>query len=1022
MRSRMLWRAVTAVVTLFVVTIAGGSAAAQARVGIVTGRVTDGAEGGPVLDAAQVTIAGTTIGAITNAEGRFTLRNVPAGTVTIRAARIGYAERTTTVTITAGGTATVDFALTKVAINLTPVVTTATGDQRRGEIPNQIANIDASKLIAESQVSNVSDLLVGKAAGVQILQGSGVNAAARIRIRGTSSISLSNDPIVFVDGVRINSSTSSFGTGGAPASRLNDINPEDIESMDIIRGPAASATYGTDAATGVIVITTKRGKQGAARWNFYTEQGVTQDRNQYPLAYTAWGKLANGNAADCTITTIANKSCTVDSITTFNVWKDPRTSPLKTGNRQQYGLNVAGGNDAVNYFVSVEQESMTGTLGMPQVDKARFARLNIPINERWTDPNTFQRVSIRSNVDIKVNSTLQIPVRSYFLSSQQRAPNDGNNTVGLGSSAYGGAGTPYRTATAGGTDTLWGYRAFTAGEIFQQYSNNDAQRYIGSLSPVWTPNSWLVARANAGIDFTTESYDNVCLRDTCPNFTQYRLGFKNTSRSRQFQYTVDYSATASFRPLEWMSTRTTAGFQFVHRQDDSYTANGAQLPPGGTTLSQASVPSVSEGTTVSKTAGVFVEQNLQMFNTLDIVASVRGDQNSAFGQNFGTAYYPRFGASYRISETDWFPFQSAVNLVRLRSSWGQAGIRPGTTSALQFFSSNSYRETAADVPGLIYQTLGNSNLRPETVTEIEGGIDFGFFDDRITSSITYYNKKSSDAIVNQTLAPSLGTGTTTRAVNIGAIRNWGWEYLVTARPFQMRNFGWDITLNGSQNSNRVLSLGDQPAGTGTTRNLPGYPINSIWERPYTYNDANGDGMIEIAEVTVDTTPRYVGYSVPRAEISVQNGFDLLKDGQVRLTFLVDGKLGGFINNTTERFRCASRVNAQERVDPSAPLDRQARCAAFQKPGTQSTNMGYFEKTDYWRLREVAGTWRVPQELVNKLKIARSATITVSARNLKLWSDFTGVDPETTSSVGNTQDEFQITPPLQTWTVRFNIGY
>jgi TonB-linked SusC/RagA family outer membrane protein len=1025
-RARTLGKVVASVALMLSAVMPGQSASAQARVGTVTGRVTEAGEGGIALGSAQVTVTGTALGTITTAEGRYTLRNVPTGTITIRAARIGYGEKVSTITVTAGETANLDIALTKVAINLTPVVTTATGEQSRATIPNNIANINAADQIEKSQVSNVSDLLIGKAAGVQILQGSGVNAAGRIRIRGNASISLSNDPIVFVDGIRINSSTSGLGTGGAPASRLNDINPEDIETMDIIRGPAASATYGTDAATGVIVITTKRGKAGAARWNFYTEQGITQDRNKYPLAYTAWGKLANqttpannGRAADCTINTIAANTCVVDSITTFNLWKDPYASPLKTGNRQQYGVSVSGGNEAVNYFVAVEQESMTGTLGMPQADKDRFTRQGITLKDAWVDPNQFQRFSLRTNLELHPSQKLTVPIRSYFLSSQQQAPQDGNNTTGLGSHAFGGPGTPYRTLP-GTSDTLWGYRQFTPGEIFQQYNNIDTQRWIGSISPVITPTAWLSARGNAGMDATLESYDNICLRNECPNFGQNRLGFKNTQRSRQFQYTVDGSATGTFRPLDFLSTRTTVGMQFVHRIDDQYTANGQQLPPGGGTLSQTSVPSVSEGTTVTKTAGWFIEQNLQFFDQVDAVMSVRGDNNSAFGQNFGTAYYPRFGLNYRVSEAGWFPFER-VNQFRVRGSYGQSGLRPGTTAALQFYGSNVYRETAADVPGITYSALGNQNLKPETVQETEGGFDLGLFEDRFTTSVTYYRRDSKDAIVSQGLPSSPG-GPTSYSTNIGAVRNWGWEYLVTMRPVQFRKLSWDITLNGSYNSNEVIDLGTVPPGTGAVRNQEGYPINSVWDRPYTYNDANGNGMIELSEVTVDSLQRYMGYSTPRAELSIQNGFDLFENGALRLTFLLDGKFGGLTDNTTERFRCSSRLNAQERIDPSAPLDRQARCVAFQKPGVLSTNFGYYEKTNYWRLRELGVTWRVPQSFIAKTKVAKTATITLSGRNLKLWSDYTGVDPETTSSVGNQQAEFQITPPLQTWTLRFNFGY
>ena len=1013
--------------TTFALLLLPSLATAQAG-GTVSGRVLDASSQAPIAGA-QVVVAGTQVGALTTAEGRYTIRNVPTGNVTLRALRIGYAEQSRVVTVTSTGTASADFSLSHVAVTLTPVVTTATGEQRRLEVPNQISQIDATKAIESAQVSTVADLLTAKAAGVQLLPGSGVGAGSRIRIRGIASLSLSNDPIVIVDGIRINSSSFGLATGGAPTSRLNDINPEDIETIDVLRGPSASATYGTDAATGVIVITTKRGRPGAARWNFYTEQGLTQDKNEYPDAYTTWGKLANqtnaannGRAADCTILTIAAGTCVADSTTTFNLWRDQRASPLKNGHRRQYGLNVSGGNDATNYFVALEQEGTTGVLTVPQFELDRYARSGVSQDPAWTEPNMERKASLRANLDLKIGPNFVLPLRTYFQTGRVRQPNDGNNTVGLGSHAFGGAGTPFRTLTAGGTDSLYGYRQFTPGDIFQQVTNFDTQRYLGSLSPTWTPTSWLQARANAGLDFVTTTYNNFCYRDLCPNFSTYRLGFISQQRDRLFQYTADAQATASFRPFGFLSTRTTGGFQFVHRQDDYTAGGGSQLPPGGRTISQTSVPSSGEGTTVLKTAGVFVEQNLQLWDRLDVVGSVRGDQNSAFGKNFGVAYYPRLGASYRISEEPWFPWRDHVNTLRLRTSWGRAGQRPGTTAALQYFAGNSYRTNAAEVPGVIYQTLGNANLEPETMTESEGGFDLGLFEDRITTSLTYYYKKSDGAIINAVLAPSLGTGATSRAANLGAVRNLGWEYIFTVRPVEHHVVSWDVSVNGSFVDNRLLSLGDVPASIGAnTRNQPGLPINAFFTRPYTYSDANNNGMIELNEVKVDTGAVFIGTPQPKHEISIQNGFDLFR-GQLRLSALVDMKRDYYILNTTERFRCASRNNARERIDPTAPLDRQARCAAVLQPGAVSTQFGYIEDGSFTRLRELAATWRVPARLVTRVPSLRNSTVTVSGRNLKLWSNYTGVDPETSGPIGEAQDEFQITPPLRTVTVRVNLGF
>jgi hypothetical protein len=180
-------------------------------------------------------------------------------------------------------------------------------------------------------------------------------------------------------------------------------------------------------------------------------------------------------------------------------------------------------------------------------------------------------------------------------------------------------------------------------------------------------------------------------------------------------------------------------------------------------------------------------------------------------------------------------------------------------------------------------------------------------------------------------------------------------------------------------------------------------------------------MIELSEITLGDSVGFVGYRAPRTEISVQNGVDVFK-GQLRLSALVDYKGDYRILNTTERFRCGTRLNAQERIDPSAPLDRQARCAAFLLPGANSTQFGYIEDGSFTRLRELAATWRIPASLLRYGRL-QNGTVTVGGRNLALWTDYTGVDPETAGGgLGETQDEFQITPPLRTWTVRFNLGF
>ena len=1003
---------------------------AQSGRGNVSGRVTEAGSTTPIADA-QVNVPGTSIGAVTKADGTFLLRGIPAGSVSVRVLRIGYGERKSVVTVVSGQTATLNVSLSKVAVLLAPVITTVTGAQRRSEVPNQISSIDVAKAIEESPVASISDVLVSKVAGVSLAGGSSVGSGSRIRIRGTASLSLGNDPIYVIDGVRVGGGNQqAFGTGGAPAGRLNDINPDDIETLDVLRGPAASALYGTDAATGVIVITTKRGKIGAPRWNMYTEQGQVQDNNRYPQAYTMWGRNAVGTGIDCNIQTIAAGVCRPDSLTTFNVWDDPRSSPLKNGYRNQYGVNVSGGSDALSYFVSGESEGTSGTLTVPQFELGRFTRTQVAVQGAWLNPNDYTRRGLRANLDLTLAPNFTLPIRNYFTTSTFRNPQDGNNTSGLGSHAFGGAGTYNRVAgTVAGNDSLGGYRLFTPGDIFQQTNEQVTHRYIGSINPTYSPTSWLTTRAALGLDFTSGTETNRCLRDQCPNFGQNRLGFVSTSRTRSFQYTGEATATATFRLFNDVLFRTVGGFQYVQASSDNVNASTQQLAAGAQTISQGAVPGSNEGTTIARTAGYFVEQNIQVFDRIDIRASVRGDQNSAFGKNFGTVLYPGAGISYRVQEEKWFPFKSVINQFRLRGSWGQAGLRPGTTAALPFFGANQYRANATDAPGVIFQQLGDLNLRPETVTEREFGADLNMWNDRFTFTVTRYQKVSQDAIVNRIVAPSFGTGSTIQASNLGQVTNKGWEGIVTVRAIDTKPIGFDFTVNGSYNTNRLDDLGRDAAGNpippiiGTQiRQTTGYPLNGFWQRKYTYADGNGDGLITVTEITPDTAITFHGYSSPRTEISTQAGLDLF-GRSVRITALFDFRGGYKIDNTTERFRCTTRINSQERIDPSASLDRQARCAAALVPGVNNSTVGFLESGDFVRFRELAVTWRVPTRLATQIPRMRNTTVTLSGRNLATWTKFTGVDPETFGGgLGNVQDEFQVTPPLTTFALRVNFGF
>ncbi|OYV67639.1 MAG: hypothetical protein B7Z72_09365, partial [Gemmatimonadetes bacterium 21-71-4] len=292
--------------------------------GTVTGRITVAGTNEPLSDS-RVMLVGTGIATVSGADGRYTLQNVPTGAVQVRVIRVGYQELKRPVTVEAGETATLDFSMKQAIVQLSEIVTTATGQQRRVELGNAVSTLgNVSQKVQETPINNLADLMVAKAPGVVVLPGAMTGAAPVIRIRGIGSLAtagsgISNDPIYVIDGVRMNTATFGFGFSGTNSSLLNDLDPNDIADVEIVKGPSAATLYGTDAANGVIVITTKRGRAGPTRWTWFGEQGTVDDRNKYPASYASWGHNGSGKLQRCVLVSESQGSCALDSLTSFNV-------------------------------------------------------------------------------------------------------------------------------------------------------------------------------------------------------------------------------------------------------------------------------------------------------------------------------------------------------------------------------------------------------------------------------------------------------------------------------------------------------------------------------------------------------------------------------------------------------------------------------------------------------------------------------------------------------------------------------
>ena len=1013
-----------------------GSLGAQGQ-GSITGRVTDAATNAPI-PAAGVTVIGTTIATQTNEQGQYTIRGVRPGSVEVRALRVGYSEQRGTVTVSAGQSATLDLQMKAVGITLNPVVTTATGDQRRVEVGNAIAQVDAANIVATSAVANMGDLLTARAPGVFVAPGTQTGAGTRVRIRGTSSLSLSNNPIYIVDGVRVEGTTgsSTVSVGGTTPARVNDLDPNEIENIEVVRGPSAATLYGTDAANGVIVITTKHGVAGRMSVQYSTEQGAHVDQNTYPTAYRGWrtGTTAAtnslpSNTTQCFLVQVSTNACKQDSVTSYNLYDDPISTPNGVGYRQAHSLQVGGGSDALRYFLHGQWEDENGVLKVPEFDQTYMAKHGLSLRDDQSHPNHMSRETFRSNFNITPSQKLDFAVNAGYTSQDLRLPmSDDSGTNGVAGNTYGGLGYKYNISPTG--DTLYGWRQFTPRDIYQTVTDQGIQRFITSLQTNWRPLEWLSGRSNVGLDYANRLDTQICRFGECPDLGgDSRAGFKIDNRSNFFTYTADAAMTATHQLKQSLNSKTTVGVQFNRSFFDRNGASGTRLPPGAVTVSSGAVKTADEATSDTRTLGGFIEENLAFSERFFLTGALRSDRNSAFGANFKTVLYPKLSASWIVSDESFFPKPSWLNQFRLRSAYGASGVEPGTTDAVAFYSASTAKLEAGDTPAVVFSALGNKALKPERSTEAEVGFDAALFGNRVNTEFTYYSKISKDALISRVLPPSLGTGLTARLENLGEVKNAGWEALINAQIVDTRSFGWDLTLNGSSNANKLVTLGGVPTivSSSTAQQREGYPLNGWWSRGITsYSDKNKDGILtynadpNLNEVFVSDTAVYLGNPLPKYEVSTTNGIDLFRH-MFRVSAMIDYKGGFDMYNNTERIRCASRNNCSGLINPNSTLFQQARTVAV-RDNPAKTVAGFIGAGDFIRFRELNMSFNAPQRWATALR-GRSLTATLAARNLGiLWTKYDGVDPEAFGTTGDAPSEFQAFAPPTYYMLRFTLGF
>ncbi|MGZ8457271.1 MAG: SusC/RagA family TonB-linked outer membrane protein [Gemmatirosa sp.] len=970
-----------------------------AATGTIAGRVSEAGTNAP-LAAAQVFVVGSTPrGTVTNETGTYRILGVPAGAVQVRVRRLGYESVVLPVTVTAGQTVTLDFAVGRAAAaTLEQIVVTATGEgQRVREQGNAIARVELSEQRVPA-LPSFSAALSGQAAGVQVLQSSGTSGAgSRIRIRGANSLSLSNEPLIIIDGVRVQGggNSSSIGVGGQAPSRLDDLNPEEIESIEVLKGPAASGLYGTQAANGVVQITTKRGRAGRTQWNTYAERGRTEEVSNFPANYGAYGQFDGEAGFDCDLTSVGAGICTQDSVVSFNPLKDPATTPFRTGGRTQLGFNAAGGNERVGFFLSGEQDREAGVYRT----------------------NSVNRNSLRANLRAFLTDDFDVNVSTGYIANNIQLP--GNDNTFLGYISNGLAGFARRDDP--GSINGDGYDPIGPASIDFYQNFQQARRFTGSVQANYRPLSWLRFNGVAGLDLVNRLDTQTVPPGRILFDADTEEGDRQANRLQTGTYTTQASATAQFAPTEDLSSTTTLSFQYQQDRNDGVFAYGGRLVAGTSSLEGTVARfEVGEDYFDNRLVGGIVSQQVGWKDRLFVNVGVRGDNNSAFGENFGTIFYPTAQLSWVASEESWLP-RGPLGLVRFRGSFGQSGLRPGAVAALTYFDPVPARVNGQEVAAVTIGGVGDPELKPEVTTEFEGGFDLEAFDRKATLQFTAYNRQSKDALVQRIIAPSVGV-VRQRFENVGEIRNRGLEALLTLRPIDTPNVGLDLTFNYSYNTNKVLTLSDSNpilvTADGVQRHVPGYPAGGYWGQRILGVDKNADGLV--TDVQYTDTAEFLGYAQPRSLFSVNPQLTLFKN-VVRVGALVDYRGGYKQFNGSEEFRCGVLFRCKGIVDPSSTEQEQA--AAF-AAGIYGVNSGFVEKADFVRFREVTLTLSVPQTYAQRWFRARGVGLTLAGYNLGLISDYSGVDPEVNASAQSNfiQSDFLSQAPVRRYSARINVNF
>ncbi|ASZ11746.1 SusC/RagA family TonB-linked outer membrane protein [Chitinophaga pendula] len=941
----------------------------------LTGKVTD-AVSGKGLPGVTIRVPNTSKGTITDVNGQFNLAT-PAGTSQLILTFTGYKTKTVAV----GNSNTLNITMEEDYAKLDEVVVTGLATTvKRSNLANAVATISAKDLAGTAPAQTFDAALSGKIPGALITANSGApGGGISVKLRGITSIFSNSQPLYVVDGVFVSNVSIPAGlndiTGAAtagnpqnqdnPSSRIADLNPQDIQNIEILKGASAAALYGSKAAAGVIIITTKRGKAGKTQFSVNQETGLVKVRKLLGVRqFTPETAADLAGAASSTDPAVQaararNRQDFLAAQAAGKIYDYEKEIYGQTGLLLNTSLSASGGSEKTTFFFSANRRSEDGII-------KRTGYLNN---------------SLRLNIDHKVSDRVSLGFTSNYInsSSDRGLSNNDNNGVSLGVALASTPGFVELHPTANGLYPRNRFAASNPLETRDKMTNNEnTNRFITSINfdakvqQSNKSNTRLIVRG--GVDFF-----NLKTAAIFPRSLQF---MENTLQGASIQGNTNNTNTNLagfivnvFSPSEKLNLTSTIGATLETGNLDNIVVASTKLVGTQTNVDQAGASNPRQFRQKYRDNGIFIQEELTLLDAITATAGLRFDRSTNNGDFKKYYLYPKGALSWNIAKMDFW-HSKQINSLKLRVAYGQSGnVSPYGAKFTSLVGSNT-----GGFPGsLVDNQLGNPNILPEKQTELEAGVDISILDGRVSLEATFYNKKIFDLLLRRATPGS--TGYTTQWVNGGDLRNRGVELGLSLIPVNTKNVKWTANINWWKNQSRITRL-----------EIPAFSLGAFGNSLGTFFIEEGKSATQIKGTVKDKVGlQTLGNAEPDFQMSFMNEVTLWRNLTFR--FLVHWKKGGDNINLTELLSDLGGTT------PDYDDDKNGNGI---KDGLERTNAGdasiFVQDASYVRIREIGIYYNLP---LHNTKYIRALRFGISANNWFTFTDYKSYDPESSNFGSNT---------------------